>query len=129
MKKEIACESMTIKITTPGVMGQINLISQPDLKNRADGKKIYVGDLNFSVSNIIQTPCGTASPGMVASATISPTATKNMVGGKNVLRVGDKVTGLSAVGATQPASPTPTPCSITFDVEITDAGQNKVRAE
>ena len=44
------------------------------------------------------------------------------------MRLGDKLTGISANGAFQPGSP-PTSCSITYDVEITNAGQSKVKAE
>lgn len=127
--KNIANENMTIEIVTPGVTGTISLVSTPSTKVKADGVGVYRGSLQFGVSNIQQSPCGTASPGSVASASISPTTSKVKADGQLVLREGDKVTGLSAVGATQPGTPSPIPCTIIFDVEITNAGQSKVKAE
>jgi hypothetical protein len=76
-------------------------------------------------------PAGSVSPG-TASCSISPTAQKNKSDGQLVLRVGDKVQNVSAVGATEPNPPPPgntKPSVIIFDVEITDSGQTKVLAE
>ena len=127
--KEIANADMTIEIITPGVTGNISLISTPSTIVKTNNKGVYRGDLIFSVSNIQQPPCGTVTPGTVASATISPTALKTKAENQLILRKGDKVIGLSSVGATQPGSPNPVPCIIIFDVEITNAGQIKVKAK
>ena len=130
MNKAVAVNGCTLTITTVGVSGTITIISIPSLKVKADGKGVYSGDLEFKVDNIIGiAPAGSSHTGTVASAKISPTAIKTKAEDKFVIRIGDKVSNLSAVGATEPNIPPPgntKPSTIIFDVEITNAGQTKV---
>jgi len=132
MKKAVAVDGCTLTITTAGVNGTITIVSIPSLKSSAESKGIYSGDMQLLITGITGIPpAGSSSPG-TASCSISPTAQKNKADGQLVVRVGDKVEQVSAVGATEPNPPPPgntKPSTIIFDVEITDAGQTKVLAE
>ncbi len=128
MLQPIAVSGMTVSITTPGVTGKITLSSSPSLRVKAGGAGVYRGPLLLSVSGLISASCGSQLTGS-ASATIMPTATKTRADGQFVLRRGDKVTGVQSTGASNPGSPNPIACTITFDIEITNAGQSKDQAE
>lgn len=127
--KEIANEDLTLQITTEGVTGSIEIISVPSTKVKANNKGVYRGDLIFNVSGLVQGVCGTSTAGSNLGVTISPTAVKVKAEGLEVLRKGDKVTEVTSSGAMQPGSPSPTACTITYDVEVVDAGQTKAKAE
>jgi len=131
MSEFIANQDCTLSIITPGVSGVITVLSVPSTVMKAEGKGVYKKEIEFSVANVVAVapapPCGSVTPGTVTSAKILATAIAVTTEGDAVMRLGDKVTGVTTTGATNPGSP-PISCTITFDVEITDAGQNKVKA-
>lgn len=122
----LAVEGLTIshKSGSPISGGTFTVTSVSSLKCKADGKGVYSSVLNFTFTG------GTHASGTSGSATgdgsISFTSTKNKVEGSFVIREGDdgKMTG-----AYVPPSVPPPTVTFTSDVEITDAGQNKVRGE
>jgi hypothetical protein len=102
--------------------GAFTIVSTPSVKNRAVGVGIYRGPLQYTFTG------GDADgfdPGTVATAvpqTIQPTAVKTRTDGLEVIRLGDA--GLmAAVGAVSG-----TPTAIVGNVEVADAGQDRVRA-
>jgi hypothetical protein len=102
--------------------GIFTIVSTPSVKNRAVGAGIYRGPLQYTFAG------GDADgfdPGTVATTvpqTIQPTAIKTRADGLAVIRLGDA--GLmAAVGAVSG-----TPTAIVGNVEVADAGQDKVRA-
>jgi hypothetical protein len=131
-QKLVAVDGMTLTITSAGVNGTITIVSMPSTKVLAGNKGVYSGELQLMVSGITGIPpAGSSSPG-TATCSISPTATKTKAENKLVIRVGDKIQNVSAVGATEPNPPPPgntKPSTIVFDIEITNAGQTKVLAE
>lgn len=102
--------------------GVFTVVSAPSVKNRAVGAGVYRGPLQYTFAG------GNASgfdPGSVATTapqTIQPTAVKTRADGLEVIRLGDS----GVMAATGTVSGTPTP--ITGNVEVADAGQDKVRA-
>lgn len=126
--KLLANEDCTVEITSSGVSGVVSINSSPSTVLFANNKSVYAGPMILSITNIKKSSCGTATPG-TATAIIQPTSKKITTQGKAVLREGDKVTGVKALGATEPNSPSPTPCSIMFDVEITNSGQSVVKGK
>jgi len=123
--KYVAVEGCTVQVVAPA-QGTVSITSQPSMKAKADGKGIYAGQLQISVSGLTQGSSGTATPGSATGA-ISPTASKTKAGTQLVLRVGDRVDGLVASDAQMPAGSSTAPSPITFSVEITEAGQTKMK--
>lgn len=103
--------------------GTFTIISVASSNVKADSG-VYVTPLSFSFAG------GNATgftPGTVAgAAAIQATATKTKADGLAVIRQGDKVTMIAS--GTQPGPP-PVVVTITGDVEISDAGQTKVKAQ
>ena len=122
----IAVEGLTIDHSSgsPVSGGTFTVTSSPSLKMNALGNGVYRGTLAFTFSG------GTHSSGTpnsaLGSGTISFTATKNKIDNLFVLRVGD--TG-SMTGTYVPPSTPPPTVPFTSNVEITDAGQDKVLGE
>jgi hypothetical protein len=102
--------------------GTFTIVSAPSIKNRADGGGIYRGPLQYTFAG------GNASgfdPGSVATTVpqvIQPTAVKARADGQAVVRLGDS----GVMAATGTVSGTPT--AISGQVEVSDAGQDKVRS-
>lgn len=127
--KDIAVETLTIVVVSPA-QGSVSISSSASQKVKVDGQGVYSGPLQFSVSNVVQPPDGTATPGSVGSGSIQPTAQRTKAEGQAVIRVGDRVDGLVAADAMRPGSSgSPEPSPITFSVEIQAAGQGKVKGE
>ena len=103
--------------------GVFVITSAPSTKVKALGKGIYKGNLLYTFSG------GDAAgfdPGSVATLvpqTISPTAVQVKSEGSLVIRLGDS--GTMAAQGTVGGAPTP----ISGPVEVSDAGQNKVKAQ
>ena len=127
--KDIATEDVTLTITTVGVSGSISITSIANKCANVDGRKVHFKEIVFDVSGLIQGACGTATPGDNTGVKILTTSNTFFDdNGDGVMRKDDKVTGVVSNNAMQPGMP-PTPCTITYDVEITDAGQNEVKSE
>ena len=115
----IAVEGLTLSASfTTG--GTITITSIPSLKVKADGKKIYKGELSFSV-------VGASAPGYTSGSvsgtgTILPTSVKALVEGSPPLRENDQ----AVVVMTGLVGQTTTPFNDTWT--IIKAGQNKVRS-
>lgn len=129
----IANEDVTLTITTAGVSGSISIVSSASSKVKAPkGKGVFFKEIEFNVSGLTEGECGTITPGTNTGEKILTTATKvKDANGDAVMRLGDKLTGIQSNGATKPKPTSPffESCTITYDVEITDAGQTKVKAE
>jgi len=104
--------------------GVFTISSVPDLKSKAVGVGIYVDPLVYKFS-------GGSAPGfvdgsVVGGGTIPATATKTKVSGSLVMRVGDSAT-MNATGTIPP--PTGGTGPVVGPVEVTNAGQTKVKAQ
>jgi hypothetical protein len=103
--------------------GIFTIISQSSVKVKALGKGVYRGPLQYSFAG------GDADgfdPGSVLTAApqiINPTAVKTKADFLEVIRLGD----FGVMTATGSVSGTPTP--IAGQVEVVDAGQDKVKAK
>lgn len=136
--KFVANESCTVAhapgSTTSG--GTFTITTPPSLKTKAVGSGVYRGTIaiSFSGGNSSETfdSTGAITPGTVAgSGTISPTASKVRDAGNNVIREADTGTLSTLTGTFVPSAPpntsvpnTPLPPT---DVEVSSAGQDKVR--
>jgi hypothetical protein len=121
--KPVAVEGMNIKVQPP-VQGLVTVITPPSQIAKITDKGIYAGPLQFSVANITQAALGSVVPGALPMAVIMPTTALTTAENKQVIREGDMINGLIAVGAMHngPAG-VPIPSVITFDVKIEKAGQ------
>lgn len=125
-KEFFAVEGLTIDHSSgsPVSGGTFSVTSSPSTKVKAVGNGVYRGTLAFTFTG------GTHSSGTSSSAlgsgTIAFTATKNKADGQFVLRVGDS--GSMSGTYVPPTTPPPT-VVFSSNVEITDAGQDKVRGE
>jgi hypothetical protein len=126
--KETAVLGCTLKISeAPAYEGVITIISMPSLKVKAGSKSIYSGDLEISVSAATLVAGGFVSPSPI-TGTIKPTAIKTKADNKFVLRKDDKtLIPLTGTGYNTAVPPVSAPLS--FNVEISVAGQTKVTAE
>lgn len=129
--KAIANEDVTLTITTAMVNGSITIVSSASAKVNAPKEKgVFFKEIEFNVSGLTKQSCGSITPGSNNGLKILATASKvRDINGDAVMRLGDKLTGIQSTGATRPPPQSPQSCTITYDVEITDAGQTKVKAE
>jgi hypothetical protein len=103
--------------------GIFTIVSQPSVKVKAVGKGVYRGPLQYTFAG------GDANgfdPGTEVTTTpqvINPTAVKTKADGLEVIRFGDT----DVMVATGTVSGTPTP--VVGQVEVVDAGQDKVKAK
>lgn len=138
--KEVANTNCTISHAagskTSG--GSFSITSPASLKVRAEGSGVYKGPTNvsFSGGNSSETlgGTGTITPATVyGTATINPSAQKVRAESNAVLRVDDSATFTTLFGTFIPNAPPNTPVPNTplppTDIEVSDAGQTKVRAE
>lgn len=124
--KFLGVEGLTIshKAGSPVSGGTFTITSLPSTKYIPVGKGVYRGTLSFTFSG------GTHSSGTPGTAlgagTIDFTSIKNKADGQFVIRVDDS--GSMTGTYVPPVTPPPT-VPFTSDVEITNAGQDKVRGE
>jgi len=112
--------------------GTFTITSVPSIKVKADGKGVYKGTLVFTFTGgSCSGPPPDSASTAVGAGTIDITATKVKADGSFVIREGDTGSMSGTYVATNPAPPPPTVPGVFTDqpVEITDAGQTKVRAE
>lgn len=118
------------KLTPPDAGGaaQLQYVSQPSTKVKAEGKQVWVGPLQFTISgytdgSTIDVPesGATTAPGSIPAG-----AKKVKAESKPVMLKGDKVQ--VTVKGQKTTSSGPVPASLAVTVEIIDAGQTKVNA-
>ena len=116
---------LTIAHSTGSLMvgGTFVVTAVPSTTVKAEGQFVYTGALSFTFSG--GTYSGNA--GGVGAGTINFTSTKVKVDGSFVLREGD--TGTMDGVYTNPAAPPPTLPFTAAPIEISNAGQSKVRSE
>lgn len=126
MSKLIAVEGCTLTIDTG--TGTAAISTAPSTVLKAQGKKVYAGDLTVNVTNGVSGSCGTSTPA-TGTGTISPGSTKVKTGG-NFVVLEDDESGTITMNGQEPASPSGTQaCSYTLKVKISAAGQIKAKAE
>lgn len=127
----VAIEGMTLEIVngspTP-VEGTVSITGIPSNINKHQDKGVYLDGLGIQVVNISSPSAGATivDPGAVAG-NISASITKVKEQGTLLLVEGDQTAVLNATPKI-PGSP-PSDYPVTFQVRITDAGQNKVEAQ
>jgi hypothetical protein len=104
--------------------GTFTKVSIPSNKVEAEGRGVHKGQLNFTLTGASATGYDAGTVATVAPwQTINPTATKCKVNGELIMREGDG----NLVNLTGNVSGTPT--TFTAVVEISDAGQTKVKGQ
>jgi len=124
MKKNVAVVGAEVSIVTGGVSAtSISITSPAKLKGRVSAKKIYAGGVSFTASGVTNGTCTATAP---VTGTIDPKATKAKLENSLVNRQDDNIIKTNIPGITaQGAS-----CTIpSVEFKITDAGQDKMRAE
>lgn len=124
--KPIGVDGLTIDhvVGSPVSGGTFTITSTPSLKVKAEGKGVYSGTLNFTFA-------GGNGPGAVdgtvtATGSINPTAVYVKADGSLVIRE-DDVGNMTGTGTN--SNPPPPTVPIFGVVEITNAGQTKVKAQ
>ena len=123
--KAIAVQGCVISHGTGSTIsgGVFTITSIPSTKVRAEGKGVYAEKIDFTFAGGSEP---TVTSGTVeGSGSIPATATKNKSEGKLVVREGDTGT---LTGTGENPSPPPTTLPLTGPVEVSFAGQTKVKA-
>lgn len=121
--KHIAVSGCTLShaASSPISSGVFVITAVPSLTTKCEGFEVYSGPLAFKFSGGNCTGC---DPGtVVGSGSIPPTAIFSKVDGLLVIRDGDSVV-MSAAGTLSGVS-----VSVSGGVEVSDAGQTKVKAQ
>lgn len=125
--KEIAVDGLTISHAdgSPISGGTFTITSSPSTRFKCDGSGVYAGTLTFtftggSAEGFVDKTVATTVPQAIAA-----TATRVKTGGLAVLRLGDS--GTMACMGTPTVTP-PASAPVAGSVEITDAGQTRVKA-
>ena len=128
----VAIEGMTLEIVngspTP-VLGTISIVGLPSNINKHQGNGVYLDNLQIQVTGITS-PDGSATiadPGPI-SGSIGASITKVKEQGVLLLTEGD-TSGILSATPKIPNTPTPINYPVTFQVKITDSGQDKVEAQ
>ena len=128
MSELIAVSGMTLTPSDPTVVATINVLTAPQVKEKCEGSGIYVHNTVISVSAITVQSAGAtipdAGPYVVV---IEATGSKVKAEAALVLREGDSSETINAIPKI-PGSP-PVDYPVPFTVDITVAGQTKVKAE
>lgn len=124
----IAVDGATLFQDDPLVVCTITPVGIPSITCKAEGKGMLKDGYNITVSAITYPSAGATIPDpAVYPAAFITGATKVKADDTLVLLEGDTTATISAAPLI-PASPSPTPYPITFKIEITVAGQIKVKA-
>lgn len=118
----VAVQGATFSYASPITGGPTPVVGPPSLTCTAGGSGMYRDSLLITCPpGVTDGTCTTVAPGV---GNMAATASKVTADGSLVLRVGDSLTISGVAGATGGGSG----CSLNITVEITDAGQTKVRA-
>ena len=124
MSIEVANADCTVDHSegSPVSGGSVVITPPTTLKSKAGGKLIHAGGVS-----VTWTGCsGGGSSNLAGTGIIPPTAEKAKAENKLINRKGDSVT-IAFAGTT--SSVPPSPVALNGDVEITDAGQVKVKCK
>lgn len=127
--KLIANDSATFSLSDKSntTISGIIIVTKVKMKSSSVGQKNILEGTFVTVSGVTCSGLGAITPDPVPHvASINPTATTCKDSTLKVLRVNDKTDVITAYPLV-PGSP-PEPKAVTFKVEITDAGQTKVKA-
>ena len=127
MGKLVAVEGATLLQDDPNVVCTISPTGAPSATCKAEGSRVLKDGYTVSVSNITVPSAGATipDPGPYVVG-FETTATKVKADGTLVLLLNDKTATINAIPQI-PGSPN-TPYPVGFKIEITDAGQTKVKA-
>lgn len=123
MGKYIAVKGCSFQVTPPSDANCIQINSVASNKFKCDGKGVYVSPLQITVNGYSVSASSTVQTSPVP-ASIVATAIKNKSDGKLVMREGDQLIGL-----TIPVTVGGQAATIPISIKISNAGQNKVKAE
>lgn len=122
--KDVAVVGATLTVQSP-VTGSAVFTGSPSSKLRASGQFVYLDGVQITLAaGVTNGTCTTTAP---AVGNIPATAVKvsDIAVSKAVLRVDDEVTIYNIPGILGGGGA----CTLTVTIKITDANQNKVRAE
>jgi hypothetical protein len=126
--KFIAVDGFSHAFSDPLVNATVTLTGVPSVKCEAGGGGMCKDGFGLIVSAITYPSAGATIPDPVPyNVSFSATAVKTKADGTLVLRVDDETATINATPQI-PGSP-PTPYPVSFNIKITNAGQNKVRSE
>jgi hypothetical protein len=108
---------------SPITGGTFTITSVPSVKNKAEGKGVYRGDLIYTFAGGSHASTDPDTVATLVPQTISPSATKAKADGSLVIRLGDNGT-MNAQGTSGGS-----PVDVSGPVEVDDAGQTKAKAE
>lgn len=127
MSLEIANADMILAVDNPTVVATITQTGTPSVKTKLSNKGAIEDGYGLSVSAITAPGAGATIPDAGPySVVINATAIKVKSSNKLACRKGDKSDIINATPQIPGVPPTPYPVS--FQVEITDAGQIKAKA-
>ena len=105
---------------SPISKGTFVITSIPSTTNKAKGKGVYSGDLQYTFSGGDAAGADSGTVATTAPQKIEPTAVKTKADGSFMIRLGD--TGTMSAQGTSGGTPVP----VSGPVEVSDAGQDKV---
>lgn len=120
--KNIAVKGCSLSLGTGS--GSISISSTPSSKVKIDGKGVYSGGLNFSISGY--TGGAITNGDGAGSGSISPGAMKVKADGSFVMLEGDTSVPVT-INGTMPGPSGPQPAVAMDTVKISNAGQSKVK--
>lgn len=120
--KEIANANCTLDVKEPTIQATLTVTSLPSTNVKADGAGVYAGGIDFVIAGATDGTCTQSAP---ATGTIDPTATETKANGDEVVRVDDEAQTVTVTGVLSGGGA----CSLAVTGYVSDAGQDKVRAE
>jgi len=119
---EVANADLTLTVSDENNPTPV-ITSLPSTKVKANSKGVHKGQIDVVIASGLRvTPC---TQSVSVNASILTTAQKVKIEGDYVMRKGDKVTVPSVTGVLDGGGG----CTFPIDIEITNAGQTKVKAE
>jgi|GEM_PF-3846592 len=126
MMKNAVVEGCTLELSSGSGMIQIN--TNPSTKGSVQGKEIYKGTMNISVSGFTSTNVPSWIPGSGSgNGVIIGSATKNMLENQPIIKEEDSCT-ITINGQKQTGTNT-SPATDVITVKITNAGQSVMKVE
>ena len=118
--KNVANKACTVAVTAGGT-GNASITTSESSKVKANEQGVYRGPISVTVSGATSGDCS----GATGVGIINPSAEKMKADGLLVIREGDKKENVNVVGVL----PNSQPCDFDVTIEITNAGQTKLKAQ